>query len=158
MKIIQYNSPIGKLFIWFDDNLNLLRIEKGEGTKFFSENNFFHPIIKSLDDYFLGNTKNIEYPLILDSISEFDQKVLNLVRQIPYGSTVTYKFLAEKLNTSARAIGQALKRNPYPLIIPCHRVIKSDGSIGGFSLGVNAKKWLLEHEKAILCRLLLHKI
>ncbi|GAB6183052.1 methylated-DNA--[protein]-cysteine S-methyltransferase [Thermodesulfovibrio hydrogeniphilus] len=158
MKIIQYNSPIGKLFLWFDDNLILLKIEKAQNTKNIAEINTSYPIIKSLDDYFLGKTKNIEYPLTLDIISEFDKKVLNLVRQIPYGSTVTYKFLAEKLNTSARAVGQALKRNPYPLIIPCHRVIKSDGSIGGFSLGVNAKKWLLEHEKAILCRLLSHKI
>jgi len=62
------------------------------------------------------------------------------------------------LNTSPRAVGQALKVNPLPLIIPCHRVITTNGAIGGYSLGIKVKKWLLEHEKATLYKLLLHKI
>ncbi|MEN2985217.1 MAG: methylated-DNA--[protein]-cysteine S-methyltransferase, partial [Thermodesulfovibrionaceae bacterium] len=68
------------------------------------------------------------------------------------------KWIAKKLQTSPRAVGQALKRNPLPIIIPCHRVIKSNGELGGYSLGVETKKWLVEHEKTILYKLRLHKI
>jgi methylated-DNA-[protein]-cysteine S-methyltransferase len=78
----------------------------------------------------------------------FQKKVLLLERKIPYGRVSTYGRLAHKLGRpgAARAVGQALARNPFPLIIPCHRTIKSDGSLGGFSGGIALKRWLLERE------------
>lgn len=94
-------------------------------------------------------TKNIikqmkNYPL-------FYQKVWIECAKIPYGQTRTYKWLAQKIGSprAARAVGQALKKNPFAPIIPCHRVIKADGTIGGYSAkgGILKKKELLRKEK-----------
>jgi len=65
-------------------------------------------------------------------ITEFQKKVYDIIKKIPKGRTMSYKEIAEKLNTSPRAVGQALKRNPFPIKIPCHRVINSDNSLGGY--------------------------
>lgn len=71
-----------------------------------------------------------------------------MVKTIPYGETRSYKWVAEKLGNprAVRAVGQALKKNPLPGIIPCHRVIRSDGSLGGFSQGLKKKRELLRGE------------
>ncbi|MBW3018695.1 MGMT family protein [Candidatus Woesearchaeota archaeon] len=63
---------------------------------------------------------------------KFAEKVYELCKQVPEGKVTTYGEIAKKLNSSARAVGQALKRNPYAPIVPCHRVVKSDGCVGGF--------------------------
>ncbi len=80
--------------------------------------------------------------------TEFERQVWELTSSIPYGETRTYKWIAEKLKKprGVRAVGQALKKNPLPLIIPCHRVIQSDGNIGGYSSGIDIKRRLLEME------------
>ena len=82
-------------------------------------------------------------------LTRFQRRVLKAVSQIPAGETRTYKWVAGivKSPNAARAVGQALRKNPYPLLIPCHRVISSDGSLGGFSLGLKLKKRLLELER-----------
>ncbi len=83
-------------------------------------------------------------------ITKFQKRVFAEVRKVPKGKTTTYKAIAEKLKTSPRAIGQALKKNPYPIKIPCHRVIKSDGSLGGYKGKMNSKikRRLLREEGA----------
>lgn len=85
-------------------------------------------------------------------MSKFAQKVLAIVKKIPKGEVMTYKEIAIKLGNKnlARAVGQALKRNPYPIVIPCHRVIRSDGKIGGYSLGIKKKKELLKKEGVLI--------
>lgn len=82
----------------------------------------------------------------------FQIKTYRYVCTIPWGKTRSYKWVAQRLGRaeSSRAVGQALKRNPFPFIIPCHRVIKTDGTIGGFSLGKKLKKRLLELEKTAI--------
>ncbi len=92
--------------------------------------------------------------LRLESLSQFTRKVLQKVRTIPYGETRSYKWVARKLGfcKGSRAVGQALKRNPLTIIIPCHRVIKSNGEIGGFSKGIVVKKKLLNMEKQCLLK------
>ena len=67
------------------------------------------------------------------NITEFQKRVFNIVKKIPKGKTMTYKQIAEKLNSSPRAVGQALKHNPFPIKIPCHRVIKASGKFGGYT-------------------------
>lgn len=87
-------------------------------------------------------------------MTRFELAVYKVTLTIPLGKTRTYKWVAAKVGCSGacRAVGQALKKNPYPLIIPCHRVIKSDNSLGGYSGGIDRKKKLLELEKKIgLC-------
>lgn len=99
--------------------------------------------------YFKGEP--IGFPLdniALEQLYDFQKKVLLLERQIPYGQVSTYGRLAHKLGHpgAARAVGTALARNPFPIIIPCHRTIRSDGSLGGFGGGLKLKRQLLELE------------
>lgn len=72
--------------------------------------------------------------------------------KIPAGQTRSYAWVAKKIGhpKAARAVGQAVKKNPFPIVVPCHRVIASDGSIGGFSLGIKKKKELLAREGIFL--------
>ena len=81
----------------------------------------------------------------------FEARVYKAVLSIPLGETRSYKWVAKKAGSARalRAVGQALKRNPYPLIIPCHRVIKSDKKIGGYAFGLKQKKLILQLEKEI---------
>lgn len=77
----------------------------------------------------------------------FNQVVWNLCRKIPKGKVSTYKLIAKKLGTRAyRAVGNALNRNPYAPVVPCHRVVKSNGEVGGFARGTNKKIELLKKE------------
>jgi len=84
----------------------------------------------------------------LDKFSEFEKKVYNIVKKIPEGKVATYGQIAKILGNKyyARAVGNALNKNPYPIIIPCHRVIKSNGEIGGFKKGIHEKIKLLKKE------------
>lgn len=161
MKIF-ITTPIGRLGICFNKELRLAEISKKTEVEP-SENIESLPreilrFISSLNDYFSGNLIEIDFPFEIYNLSNFDRVVLDLIKTIPYGKTVSYKWIAEKLNTSPRAVGQALKRNPLPIVIPCHRIIKADGQIGGYSLGIEAKKWLIEHERTILYKLQSHRI
>lgn len=81
----------------------------------------------------------------------FARKVYKVVLKIPLGEVRTYKWVAKKIGRpkAYRAVGQVLKNNPYPLIIPCHRVIESNGKLGGYSRGKRMKKVLLELERQI---------
>jgi methylated-DNA-[protein]-cysteine S-methyltransferase len=83
-------------------------------------------------------------------------RIYRAVRQIPYGSTATYGDIAQAANTHPRVVGQAMARNPTPLIIPCHRVVAADG-IGGFSPSVEIKEELLAQEKKAVRKLQLEK-
>ncbi len=84
-------------------------------------------------------------------MTPFTRKVYKAVLKIPLGEVRTYKWVAQKIGhpRAFRAVGQALNQNPYPLIIPCHRVIKSDGKSGGYSRGIKTKRLLLDLEKKI---------
>ncbi len=87
-------------------------------------------------------------------MNPFTRKVYKVVLDIPLGQVRTYKWVAQKAGNpkAARAVGQIMKRNPYPIIIPCHRVVASDNKIGGYVKGVKYKKMLLDLEKDIsLC-------
>lgn len=109
-------------------------------------------IIQKLKRYCSGEKVSLsDVPLDWSSFTPFQQKVLRAAAQIPYGSADTYGGLARKIGSprSARAVGNALAGNPFPLFIPCHRIIKSDGSVGGFSAisGTKLKKRLLHAER-----------
>lgn len=105
---------------------------------------------RQVHDYFAGKNVHWEVELSLGAIAGFRRRVLEACRRIPYGATVSYADLARTAGSpgAARAVGGAMASNPLPLIIPCHRVICSDGSIGGFSspLGLTQKERLLRHE------------
>ena len=104
-----------------------------------------------LRKYFSGGEVDFRgYPLDLSGGSRFQRAVWAAVRRIPYGKTLTYAQVAHVLGKpeAARAVGGALKANPLPVLVPCHRVVASDG-LGGFSLGVRLKERMLRMEGAI---------
>jgi methylated-DNA-[protein]-cysteine S-methyltransferase len=102
-----------------------------------------------LEEYFAGKRRDFDLALRPEG-TPFQLQVWNALRQIPYGETISYKQLAERVGNpaSTRAVGAANGRNPLPIVVPCHRVIGSDGSLTGFGGGLPTKKWLLELERA----------
>ncbi|MBZ7978325.1 methylated-DNA--[protein]-cysteine S-methyltransferase [Campylobacter sp. RM9334] len=108
-------------------------------------------LVKSeLLKYFKGEDFDFtNIKLNLDKFSTFTKEVLNELKNIPYANTITYKELAYRINSKAyRAVGTALSKNPYLIILPCHRVIRSDESLGRFTCEVsNMKEFLNKHEK-----------
>jgi methylated-DNA-[protein]-cysteine S-methyltransferase len=111
-------------------------------------------LAEDLDKYFAGQKVKFIYPLDLSWGTHFQQQVWKTLRSIPYGQVKTYKEIAEyiKLDHAARAIGQAVARNPLPIVVPCHRVVASNGSLGGYSSGLNWKRRLLSLEGVDLDR------
>lgn len=105
---------------------------------------------RQLRDYFRGRRVRFRARLDLSGLTHFQRRVLDGCVRVAYGETVTYGELAGRIGrpSAARAVGHALGRNPVPIVIPCHRVIASDGSPGGYSAeqGVALKRWLLKLE------------
>lgn len=114
----------------------------------------FEDTKKWLDEYFKGNNPEFTPKYKINNLTEFRQMVIDEMLKIPYGETITYndiaKSIAKKKNISkmsAQAVGGAVGWNPICLIIPCHRVIGTDGSLTGYGGGIENKKALLEYEK-----------
>ena len=104
-----------------------------------------------LKTYFNGKQVDFDFPLDLSSGTPFQIMVWNKLKEIPYGECRSYKWVAEQIGNprAARAVGMANNKNPLPPVIPCHRVIGSDGSLTGYASGLHVKKYLLEMEKGI---------
>jgi methylated-DNA-[protein]-cysteine S-methyltransferase len=105
-----------------------------------------------LDSYFAGERLDFDLPLDLDG-TDFQRQCWRALASIPYGQTVSYGEQARRLGLgpdAARAVGAANGQNPLPLVLPCHRVIGADGSLTGFGGGLHLKRFLLEHEGALL--------
>ena len=111
-------------------------------------------VLGQLDEYFEGTRSRFEINYDLSGLTEFQRRVLEAVQRVPKGSYVTYLELAQRIGKpkAARAVGQVLGRNPIPILIACHRVIATDGTLGGYSGpgGVQTKSELLKMEGAIL--------
>jgi len=101
-----------------------------------------------LDRYLKGQRVDFDVDVDISHMGIFTRKVLLETRKIPYGEVRSYKWIGRRLGykNAAQAVGQALKRNPIPIIIPCHRVIREDGTLGGFSMGLRIKEKLLALE------------
>ncbi|NNG67453.1 methylated-DNA--[protein]-cysteine S-methyltransferase [Caldanaerobacter subterraneus] len=147
----RFNSPVGVLTV-FSSGKGICRIEF-ENEKFslegFKEGSDFYieECIRQLDLYFQKRLRNFDVKLDLQG-TEFQMAVWEEILKIPYGSVVTYGEIARRIGKpkAARAVGQALNKNPIPIIIPCHRVIGSGGNLTGFGGGIEIKKFLLNHE------------
>jgi methylated-DNA-[protein]-cysteine S-methyltransferase len=107
-------------------------------------------VIEQLNEYFAGNLEEFEIPLAMAG-TDFQRRVWAELRKIPYGETTTYGELAERLGrpTAARAVGMANGRNPISIIVPCHRVIGSTGSLTGYGGGLPRKRYLLSFEQGV---------
>jgi len=110
---------------------------------------YFEGLMERFQAYFSGNRVDFPDELDLSGATPFQRSVWQAARLIPYGQTRSYSWLAGQVGSpgAARAVGQALGRNPLPIIIPCHRVLAGDGGLGGFSAGIEIKRFLLNLEK-----------
>tara|TARA_Y100001970_G_C14091305_1_gene780188 strand:- start:488 stop:973 length:486 start_codon:yes stop_codon:yes gene_type:complete len=151
-----HDTPIGELVI--ETTLDhLIKISFRDRlinyTKKFSKNIKSLILEKTIDqfnEYFLNNRKRFTIPYILNT-TPFYRKVLAEVSKIPFGEIRTYKQIAKIVNNqnAYRAVANANASNPLPIIIPCHRIIKSSGEIGGYGGGVKNKSFLLKHENKL---------
>ncbi len=107
---------------------------------------------RALDRYFAGRGFTFRTPVDLSEVTPFQQRVLRATAQVPAGKVSTYTAVATKAGRphAARAAGNALHRNPVVIIVPCHRVLRGDGSLGGYGGGLDVKRYLLELEGVLL--------
>jgi len=150
-----YHSPVGTLFITSDGEnitgLYLKNIETDEPVVPADNLPVFYAVKGWLDEYFSGNNPDPSVLPLKPEGSTFRKQVWNLLLEIPYGKATTYGTLAKKISPvmSAQAVGTAVGHNPISIIIPCHRVLPADGSIGNYGWGPEIKERLLQHEGAI---------
>lgn len=143
-----YESPIGKLYLSFSGKyLTLVSFTKPADIAYVpgaAPQSF----IRELTAYFAGRKTSFSPEIKFLKGTEFEKRVWFTLRGIPYGETRTYAWVAKKSGNPAatRAVGQALSKNPVTIVLPCHRVVESDGSVGGYSSGVSIKRRLLELE------------
>jgi methylated-DNA-[protein]-cysteine S-methyltransferase len=124
------------------------RVQKGLKAIFVEkENSVLEQAKEELEEYFKGQRKTFETPLLLVG-TEFQKSVWMVLMQIPYGKTASYKTLAQSINheKAVRAVASAVGANAISIFIPCHRIIGSDGSLTGYAGGLEAKQGLLEIE------------
>lgn len=147
-KVAYYKTPIGIARIVGDeDGISSISVVDGdqETTQVIPEP--LQECVRQLDEYFKGERKTFSLKLNPDG-TEFQKSVWNSLEQIPFGETRSYLEQSEKLgDTKAiRAVASANGKNPIWIVIPCHRIIGSDGSLTGYAGGIWRKRWLLEHE------------
>jgi len=146
-------SPVGTLLLAGDSQaLRMVSFESSKHAEppqadWKQDKAPFAEVIRQLRAYFRGERKEFDLPLAPEG-TEFQLRVWNRLRTIPYGETISYAQLAERIGNpkAVRAVGLANGSNPIPIIVPCHRVIGSDGSLTGFGGGLPTKKMLLELE------------
>jgi methylated-DNA-[protein]-cysteine S-methyltransferase len=126
-------------------------LEPGEGWR--RDDALLRPVCEQVRAYFDGELLDFDVPLA-PSGTAFQRRVWDELRRIPYGATVSYAEVARRLGqpTAARAVGAANRCNPIAVIVPCHRVIGADGTLTGYAGGLEYKRWLLQHERAVLER------
>ena len=154
--ISHYNSPLGRITmgsdgealigLWFDDQKHFgANLEKEQRQQ--DDLPIFELTRKWLDIYFSGKAPQFTPPLQMRA-SDFRKQVWKQLLNIPFGQTTTYGEIARSLGgSSAIAVGGAIAHNAISLIIPCHRVIASDGNLRGYAGGLDRKRWLLEMEQ-----------
>ena len=143
-----YKSPLGTLYLIFSGKfLCSISFTKPSNTPFKKES-APGSFIKELRSYFNDGKNEFKQEVKFFTGTDFEKNVWSVLKEIPFGQTRSYKWVAEKVGKPAavRAVGRALSKNPVPIIVPCHRVIESDGSIGGYSSGVKRKRRLLDME------------
>lgn len=149
MKYGFFNSPLGLIKISYEDKIKKIELVD-KIDKPCKEDEIFILFKKQILDYLAGKRTTFDHLELLDlEGTDFQKSVWLALLQIPFGKTLSYKDIAKAIARpkSTRAVGTAVGKNPFLIIIPCHRVIKSDGSLGNFAYGKNIKKKLLEIEE-----------
>lgn len=158
----RWPTPIGPLFLAAGDQ-GLIRISYQDSQSAFlgefdrrarlvEDPDALAPYRRQLSEYFTGELDRFSLPLDLSRLTDFQSRVLTTIARIPAGAVWSYRQVAEAIGKpkAARAVGQALGSNPLPIVLPCHRVIASDGTLGGYAGGLPIKRKLLKLEGAQL--------
>lgn len=143
-----YNSPIGILEIKANSlGITELNFTDNETTSIY--NDVIKNCLCQLEEYFNGTRSKFDISISFEKGTEFQHQVWNTLMKIPYGKTASYKEVALLIENekAVRAVGNANNKNPIPIIIPCHRVIGSNGKLVGYAGELWRKEWLLNHEK-----------
>lgn len=158
----RWSSPIGPLFMAATEKglLRISYVREGEDpledldprAHLIQSREALAPYRQELKDYFDGRRRRFDLVLDLTGTTAFQRSVLMAIRSIPAGAVQTYRQVAQSIRKpqAARAVGQALGSNPLPIVLPCHRVIASDGTLGGYAGGLDIKRKLLKLEGAQL--------
>lgn len=154
----QLDSPIGRLrLVATDQGLSRLLFDGQADADLRSDGDSTrtddHPVLAAattqLEEYFAGQRQEFDVPLDLAG-TEFQRAAWSALASVPYGETRSYRQQAEAVGRpkAVRAIGAANGRNPVPIVLPCHRIVGSDGSLTGYGGGLPIKEYLLNHEQA----------
>lgn len=150
-----FDSPVGSLLLAGDgESLGLISFPAGKAARqpeadWMRRNDAFKPVKQQLAAYFAGELTGFELSLAPRG-TDFQLAVWSALATIPYGETRSYGEIAAQIGKpdASRAVGAANGQNPIPIVIPCHRVIGSNGSLTGFGGGLDCKQFLLRHEQA----------
>jgi len=164
IEFTNFNSPIGKIYIaavkegvvkisFSNESPEELEnyCQKHLGSEVHQGSDFTKYAKQQILKYLEGKSQSLDFPVIHLN-SPFRKKVLEVERNIPYGETRSYGEVAKMVNNprASRAVGSANAENPLPLYFPCHRIINSNGKLGGFGWGVDVKQYLLDLESKSL--------
>jgi methylated-DNA-[protein]-cysteine S-methyltransferase len=158
------DTPIGTLLIAATDRglcriaydadaeQEVERLARAFGSRVLRSASPIDPARRQLDEYFEGHRHRFDLPIDIGSLAEFNRRVLEELARVPYGEVVTYGELAARSARprAARAVGTVMNRNPLPIVLPCHRVIGSNGKLVGYGGGLERKEALLRLEGALL--------
>lgn len=143
------NTPIGYLEIEENDNyiVSIKLVKKLNNNEYVDNNIILNKTKQQINEYFLGKRKIFDLPIKFNG-TEFQKSVWNSLLKIPYGETRSYKDIAKDIGNikACRAVGMANNKNPIMIIVPCHRVIGSNGKLVGYACGLDIKEKLLELE------------
>jgi methylated-DNA-[protein]-cysteine S-methyltransferase len=148
------NAPFGNIEIVANElalkRINFLKSKKNRVQDDLKKSKILNITLKQLKEYFSGKREEFDLPLFVNG-TILQQNVWKEILNIPYGNTSTYKNISKNIKNpkACRAVGNAVGKNPIPIVIPCHRVIHSDGDIKGFSGGDHIKRFLLKQEGVI---------
>lgn len=148
MAIAFISTPLGSARLEGDENgLNIITVLEQDEPESKIIPEVLVDAVYQLNEYFEGKRQNFDL-LLNPEGTEFQKKVWSLLSEIPYGKTISYLELSRRFGDekAIRAVASANGKNPLWIIIPCHRVIGSDGSLTGYAGGLHRKKWLLNHE------------
>jgi methylated-DNA-[protein]-cysteine S-methyltransferase len=157
-------SPIGPLLvvttgrgllrISFDADPahHLERVARLAGRRVLRAPRAVDPVRRELEEYFEGRRHDFDLGIDLRGVTDFTSRVLGELARVPYGQTTTYADLARRAGRpkAARAVGMVMNRNPVPIVLPCHRVVGTSGSLVGYGGGLDVKERLLRLEGALL--------
>jgi methylated-DNA-[protein]-cysteine S-methyltransferase len=145
-------TPRGLAGMWFTDQRHLPDVSGWQNITHADQHQVFKETTQQLHAYFLGKLQKFDLPLDLSGGTAFQQAVWQALLAIPYGKTTSYSALSNSIGKplAVRAVGTAIGRNPIGIIVPCHRVIGSNGSLTGYAGGLHRKEAFLKLEGALL--------